>query len=162
MEVIANPDLTLHWLAAHPDLLFPQSSATAAKWFKLVQHWAQARFFRQHHLDVLVLGRRLADRNHVGDTATGVYTDRQGVTRYSPLRRWSHEDVLAVCAWFDLPLPPCYGWPEGWVVGTGPWPARQGTGSTVNGWAQVYAIDPAIVHEAAAVIESARRFLETL
>lgn len=162
LDVIANEALTLDWLAAHPDMLFPQSSKTAARWFKLIQHRAQDVFFDRHDLDVLILGRRLADRNYVGDAATGVYTGGRGVTRYSPLRHWTHEDVLAVCSWYETPLPPCYEWPNGWVVGTGSWPARQGTSSTMGGWAEVYGIDPGVVIEAAQVIPSARQFLDTL
>lgn len=162
LDVIANEALTLEWLAAHPEMLFPQNSATAAKWFRLIQHKARAEFYDRYDLNLLIVGRRLADRNHVGDAATGVYTNGEGVTRYSPLRHWTHEDVLAVCAWYDLPLPPCYGWPNGWVVGTGCWPARQWTGSVSNGWAEVHQIDPSIVVQAAQHIESAQTFLEGL
>ena len=160
LDVIANEELTLPWLAEHTDMLFPQDSATAAKWFKLIQHRAQDEFCRRYDLDMLVVGRRLADRNHVGDAKTGVYTNGRGITYYSPLRHWTHEDVLAVCAWYDLPLPPCYGWPNGWVVGTGCWPARQWTDSIANGWAEVYQIDPKIVVQAAQLIPSAREWME--
>lgn len=162
LDVIDNDALTLGWLAEHQEMLFPQDSKTAARWFKLIQHRAQAIFFARYDLDLLILGRRLADRNHVGDARTGVYTNREGVTRYSPIRHWTHEDVLAVCSWYETPLPPCYGWPNGWVVGSGCWPARQWTGSTANGWAEIYSIDPFIVGEAAQCIDSARHFLETL
>jgi hypothetical protein len=82
------------------------------------------------------------------------------VTRYSPLVNWRHEDILAYVHYHKLPMPPIYGWPNGYVCGTHAWPARQYTGSIANGWREIYSIDPGIVREAAEHIESARVFLE--
>ena len=56
--------------------------------------------------------------------------------------------------------PNIYGWKNGYLCGTHPWPARQWTGGTENGWREVYDIDPSIVIEAAEKIESARAFLK--
>ena len=84
----------------------------------------------------------------------------KGVTRFSPLAAWSHEHVLAYIHYHQLPLPPIYGWKNGYLCGTHPWPARQWTGSPENGWREVYDIDPSIVIEAAEKIGSARAFLE--
>ena len=39
-------------------------------------------------------------------------------TRFSPIRHWTHEDVLAVAHYYDAPLPPFYDWPNGFIVGT--------------------------------------------
>lgn len=149
----------MDWLCSHLHLLFPQNSATAGEWMAGVQHKAQNQFFRRYSLDYLILGRRTADRNFVGPN--GIYT-AHGVTRYSPIRSWSHEEVLAVCYYYQMGLAPCYSWHKGWVVGTGPWPFRQWTGSTENGWREVYAIDPNIVIEASRRIASAATFLENL
>ena len=60
----------------------------------------------------------------------------------------------------QLPLPPIYGWKNGYLCGTHPWPARQWTGSIENGWREVYDIDPSIVLAAAEKIDSARAFLK--
>lgn len=157
-EVI-NTHQDLDWLAKHPEMLFPQNSAAAGRWFSIVQHRAQSQYFKAHDLDTIILGRRRADGNFVG-RGTNIYTDGKGVTRYSPLAAWSHENVLAYIYYHQLPLPPIYGWKNGYLCGTHPWPARQWTGSVENGWREVYDIDPYIVTAAAEKIDGARAFLE--
>jgi len=152
---IVNVGLGLDWLASHEELLFPDTAAKAARWFSIVQHKAQREYFRHQSLDVILLGRRRADGNYTGG---GIYTDGKGVTRYSPLADWKHEHVLAYIHYHDLPLPPIYGWKNGFLCGTHPWPARQYTNG--NGWQEIYEIDPGIVTAAAEKIESARLFLE--
>ena len=92
-EVI-NTHQGLDWLAKHPEMLFPQESATAGRWFSIVQHRAQREYFKAHELDIIILGRRRADGNFVG-RGSNIYTDGKGVTRFSPLAAWSHEHVLA-------------------------------------------------------------------
>ncbi|MFQ8761808.1 MAG: phosphoadenosine phosphosulfate reductase family protein [Intestinimonas sp.] len=146
-EVI-NTHQDLDWLDKHPEMLFPQDSAAAGRWFSIVQHRAQRLYFKSRELDIIILGRRRADGNYVG-RGTNIYTDAQGVTRYSPLAAWSHEHVLAYIHYHKLPLPPIYGWKNGYLCGTHPWPARQWTGSAENGWREVYEIDPTIVAAAA-------------
>ncbi len=158
LEVICTGQ-DLEWLARHPEMLFPQDSGTAAKWFHIVQHAGQARYFKNRKCDILLLGRRKADGNYVGK-GSNCYTDGHGITRYSPLADWSHEAVLAFIHYFNVPLPPFYSWPNGYYCGTHSWPARQWTGSVENGWKEVYGIDPEIVREAAGLIPSAKRFLE--
>lgn len=153
---IVNVGLGLDWLASHEGLLFPDTAAKAARWFSIVQHKAQREYFRREGLDVILLGRRHADGNYTGPD--GIYTDGKGVTRYSPLMNWTHEHVLAYIHYHALPLPPIYGWPNGYLCGTHPWPARQHTHG--NGWQEVYDIDPSVVTAAAEKIDGARRFLE--
>lgn len=157
-EVI-NTHQGLDWLAAHPEMLFPQSSAAAGRWFSIVQHRAQRIYSKAHDLDLIILGRRRTDGNYVG-RGSNIYTDGKGVTRFSPLADWTHEQVLAFIHYHQLPVPPIYGWPNGYLCGTHPWPARQWTGSVENGWREVYGIDPSIVIEAAEKIDSAQAFLE--
>jgi 3'-phosphoadenosine 5'-phosphosulfate sulfotransferase (PAPS reductase)/FAD synthetase len=156
LEVVCTGQ-DLAWLARHPGMLFPQDAATAGKWFKIVQHTAQERYYRARRLDCLVLGRRKADGNYTGPG--DCYTNNRGITRYSPLAAWSHEDVLAFLAYERIGLAPFYRWPKGYRCGTHPWPARQWTGSTEQGWREVYAIDPTIVERAASAIPSAADFL---
>lgn len=156
---IINTGIGIDWLVKHPDMLFPQNSAKAARWFSIVQHAAQRSYFKTHNLDALILGRRKADGNFVG-RGTNSYTDGHGVTRYSPLADWRHEDILAYIHYHNLPVPPIYGWKNGYLCGTHPWPARQYTGSVENGWKEIYDIDPSIVESASEKIESARHFLE--
>lgn len=156
LEVVSTGQ-DLDWLAAHPEMLFPRTSAIAGRWFKQVQHTGQERYYRRRGLDGLLVGRRKADGNFVGEN--GIYTSH-GITRYSPIRDWRHEDVLALCHYYAKPMPPCYGWPRGYRVGTGPWPARQWCPTERAGWAEVYAIDPSIVQGAASRFPGARACLE--
>lgn len=159
LEII-NTGQDLRWLSNHPHMLFPQDSKTAAQWFHIVQHRGQARYYKDHELDVLLLGRRRADGNYVGK-GENIYTNGQGVTRYSPLSEWSHEQVLAFIHYYNVALPPIYEWKNGYLFGTHPWAARQWTGSVENGWKEVYEIDRSVVKEAAEHIPSAKAFLES-
>ena len=157
-EVI-NTHQDIDWLVKHQEMLFPKDSAAAGRWFSIVQHRAQREYFKAHELDVIILGRRRADGNYVGRNSN-IYTDGKGVTRFSPLAAWSHEHILAFISYHKLPLPPIYGWKNGYLCGTHPWPARQWTGSIENGWREVYDIDPSIVIAAAEKIDCARTFLK--
>ena len=154
---VINTGQDLAWLARHPRMLFPQTPQDTARWFKLVQHAAQRRYFQQHQLDVLVLGRRHAEGNHCGED--GLYTNREGVTRYSPIRHWPHEAVLALLKREGYSLPPIYGYPRGWQVGTGNWAQRLYTSSPEQGWIETWQIDPDIVREAATVLPQARAYM---
>lgn len=160
LEVV-NTGQDLAWLAKHEDMLFPQDSATAGQWFHIVQHRGQAKYYKDHGLDMICLGRRKADGNYVGK-GDNIYTNSKGVTRYSPISEWTHEEVLAYIHYHDLPIPPIYGWKNGYYCGTHPWAARQWTGSIENGWREVYDIDKDIVLEASSYIQSAKKFLETI
>ena len=152
-----NTGQDMGWLLKHPEMMFP-SGSKAGRWFAIVQHNAQAKYCRKHDIDILLLGRRKADGNYVGKGAN-IYTAK-GITRYSPLSDWTHEQLLGCIAYNNLKLPPIYGWPNGYKCGTHPWPARQWTGTVENAWSEVYAIDPSIVIDAALHIESAKMFLE--
>lgn len=153
---IINTGQDLQWLAKHPDMIFPQESTKAARWFAIVQHRAQANYYKEQQLDMILLGRRRADGNFVG-RGDNIYTSK-GVTRYSPLAAWEHEYILAYIHYNKIALPPIYGWHNGYKCGTHPWPARQWT---ENGWKEVYEIDPNIIRDAAACIPEAKEFLES-
>lgn len=158
---IVNTGQDLKWLAAHPQMLFPQDSKTAAQWFHIVQHRGQARYYKDNNLDIMLLGRRRADGNYVGK-GDNIYTNGQGITRYSPLADWSHEEMLAMIHYYELELPPIYEWNNGYLCGTHQWAARQWTGSIENGWKEVYEIDKTIVEKASDSIPSAKEFIESL
>lgn len=156
---IINTGQDLEWLSKHPEMLFPNSSSKSARWFSIVQHRAQREYFKNHELDVLLLGRRRADGNYVGKKSN-IYTDGRGITRYSPLSDWGHEYILAFIHYNNLPLPPIYGWKNGYICGTHPWPARPYTGGKQNGWREIYDIDKNIVIAAAELLPGARKCLE--
>jgi 3'-phosphoadenosine 5'-phosphosulfate sulfotransferase (PAPS reductase)/FAD synthetase len=156
-EVIAEP-LDLPWLAAHPHMLFPQG-ANGSRWFTLIQHRAQGRYFNSQKLDLLALGRRRKDGNYVGPDGADRYTNAHGITRWSPLADWTHEQTFALIDRERLPLPPCYDWPRGFQVGTGPWPARQWTTSTDHGFEECWQIDRDVIRHAATVLPQAREWM---
>jgi 3'-phosphoadenosine 5'-phosphosulfate sulfotransferase (PAPS reductase)/FAD synthetase len=159
LEVI-NTGQNLEWLAKHPDLLFPKSSEGRARWFNIVQHRAQKKWFFKGGFNVITLGRRLMDGNYVGKNF--VYEDKSGVVRYSPIADLSHEMIFAIIKYNKLPLPPIYKWKEGFTIGTGPWPSRPLSGSINNTWKEVYDIDPEVVRGSESYFQSARDFLISL
>lgn len=157
---VINTGQDLRWLVDHPDMLFPQDAKTAAKWFKMIQHRAQKKYYLDNNLDIIALGRRRKDGNFVGRNGENIYTNAKGITRYSPIADWTHEDCFAFIHYYDVDMPPIYDWPNGYKVGTGPWAARQWTGSIENGWREVFSIDQSIVVEAGRYFKSAYRFLK--
>ncbi len=158
---IINTGQDMKWLVAHSQMLFPQDSKFASRWFQIVQHRGQTKYYKENGLDMLLLGRRRADGNYVGK-GDNIYTNGQGVTRYSPLANWTHEQVLAYIHYYNLAMPPIYNWKNGYLCGTHPWPARQWTSNIENAWAEIYEIDSSIVIEAAEHFQSAKAFLETI
>lgn len=158
---IINTGQDMKWLAAHPHMLFPQDSKYASQWFQIVQHRGQAKYYKENDLDIMLLGRRRADGNYVGK-GDNIYTNRQGVTRYSPLSEWTHEQILAFIHYYNLEMPPIYEWENGYLCGTHPWPARQWTKDIQNAWKEIYRIDTSIVIEAADYFPSAKEFLDTI
>jgi 3'-phosphoadenosine 5'-phosphosulfate sulfotransferase (PAPS reductase)/FAD synthetase len=124
-----------------------------------VQHRGQARYYKDNSLDILILGRRRADGNYVGK-GDNIYTNGQEITRYSPLADWTHEELLAYIHYYQCELPPIYDWKNGYLCGTHSWPARQWTGSTLNGWKEVFEIEPAIVADAAKYFPEAKDVAE--
>lgn len=152
---IVNTGQNLEWLKRHPEMLFPQDSKIAARWFSIVQHRAQAQYYKAQGLDIILLGRRRADGNYCG-RGSNIYTDGKGVTRYSPLSGWSHEAVLAYIHYYDVPMPPIYDWPNGYLCGTHPWAARQHMRSEEQGWQEVYEIDRSINETASSIFPKAK------
>lgn len=142
---VINTGQDLEWLSKHMEMLFPDDSQKAAQWFHIVQHRAQAKYYKDNKLDMLLLGRRRADGNYVGKGGN-IYTNSQGITRFSPLSEWPHEMILAYIHYHKLPMPPIYGWKNGYTCGTHPWPARQWTAG--NGWKEIAEIDPKLAKEA--------------
>lgn len=152
-----NTGQGLLWLRDHPGMLFPTDAATNGKWYRAVQHTGQDLYFQKKALDVLILGRRTAEGNHCGKG--GLYVNRRGTLRHSPLRDWPHEAVLHLIKREGLTLPPFYAMRDGWVTGTGPWPQRPYAKDLADGFQQTWDIDPDIVREAATILLQAAQFL---
>ncbi|WP_394265181.1 hypothetical protein [Bergeyella zoohelcum] len=158
---IIDVNIGLDYVAKNPQMLFPNSS-NAAKWFKKIQHKVQKQYFFENGLDILILGRRLQDGNFVGK-GTNIYTNNEKITRFSPLYQWKHEHVLASIHYYkNRNIPPIYHTPNGWIVGTGVWPARQFTENEFKAWEELYEIDKNIVLNGAEYFQSARDFLNSI
>lgn len=157
-EVI-NTGQDLEWLSKRQGMLFPQTSPVQSRWFSLVQQAGIRAYFKKHELDMIIVGHRTADGNYVGK-GTNISHNNAGITRYSPIASWPHELVLAYIHYNEISVPPIYAWKDGYRCGTHPWPSRMGMKSVNDGWSDVYEIDPSIVKEAAAKIDSAALFLE--
>ena len=132
----------------HPEFLFP-ATQVAARWFKMIQQDGQRQYMKRTGGKCLLLGRRRKDGNFISKDGTNSYRDRGGWWRASPIADWSHEDVLTVLGAYKISLPPCYGWPRGFRVGTNAWPIRQWCPSREAGWDEVWQIDPDVVRMAA-------------
>lgn len=159
LEIFNNTSLNIHWLANNPQMLFPQNSAIASKWFKLIQHRAQKLYCKKHNTDILILGRRKIDGNYMGKDGSGLYFNADKNLVFCPIKDWSHEDVLGFCHYYGYPLAPIYNWVNGYIVGTGAWPARQYTRNTYQGWKEVCSIDPSIIRVASKYFPEAKQFL---
>ncbi|GAA4085309.1 phosphoadenosine phosphosulfate reductase family protein [Actinomadura miaoliensis] len=151
---VVSTGQTLAWLADHPEMLFPQGNY-GSRWFQIVNHRGQERYYRDRGLEMLLLGRRRSDGNYTGPKGADLYTNKRGVTRYSPLASWDHEAVFALLDRHQIELPPCYAWPRGYQVGTGAWPARQWTRDTDHGFEEVWQIDPDVIRTAAGQLPAA-------
>jgi 3'-phosphoadenosine 5'-phosphosulfate sulfotransferase (PAPS reductase)/FAD synthetase len=158
-DVHAEP-LDLPWLVNHPEMLFPKGR-NGSRWFSLVQHRAQRAYFKTNRLGLLALGRRRRDGNYISPDPDGDrYTDRHGTVRWSPIADWTHEQVFRLIDREQIPMPPCYGWPRGYQVGTGPWPARQWTQGLDHGFEECWQIDAGVIRAAAADLPEAASWME--
>ena len=148
----------LDWLYHHQNLIFAEG-ILGQRWHQISQRGPFTRMFFDNHLDLLLMGHRTIDGNFCGPD--GYIWKSSGEVRFSPLRAWPHEALLGYIHYNALPLPPIYGWKDGWVQGTHAWPEREFCSQDImKGYREIYEIDPSIVLDAAKKIPSARRFLE--
>lgn len=155
---VINTGQGLDWLVENPHMLFPNDSALSSRWFRQVQHRGQDKYFKEHSVDALILGRRKADGNFFKDGKPAYRNTKTGTVRYCPLMDWSHEQLFAYIKHFKLSLPPIYNWSRGYTVGTGPW-AKRKVKTQWQGWEEIYSIDPSIVEKAAEVLPDAHDYI---
>lgn len=146
----------LDWLAQHQDMIFA-TGERGQRWHLINQRGPFSEMYFAHHLDVLIVGHRVIDGNVCGKD--GLIEKKNGEKRYAPIFDWPHELLLGYIHYNELPLPPIYGWKDGFVQGTHAWPERDHCISLEQGYREVYAIDPSIIAEAAKKIPSAAAFL---
>ena len=147
----------LHYLQEHPEMIFP-TGKTFQKWYKMVQQNNFISYIKRANLDVVILGHRTIDGNICG---TGGVRERPGGgVLYAPIYDWSHELLFAYLHYHNIELPFIYEWKDGFYQGTHWWPARK-VESVEQGYREVYEIDKTVVINAAAVLPSAKKFLES-
>jgi len=157
---VYDAGIGLDYLVEHPQMLFPYDSSIIAKWYALIHHKAQDWFNKKHNLDLICLGRRVLDGNYIGK-GTNIYNNKEGITRYSPIAYWTHEQVMAVIHYFmNRNIPPIYNNPDGWIKSTGVWPMQ--CSGTEEGWNYYYQVDKSVVEFAATKIQSAKDFLNNI
>lgn len=163
LTIVLRSNIDEAYLHRNPHLVFPNGPGASA-WMGPCHHTGQRQYAAAHGRHLL-LGRRTADGNQCGpltEDGSREYETR-GIVHASPLWDWPHSAVFAALHYYDVPLPPCYDWPRGYQVGTGPWPFRQGCPTRAHGWAEVWQIDPEIVERAAHIdLPDARRSFAAL
>lgn len=146
----------LDWLAQHQELIFA-TGQLGQRWHLINQRGPFTDMYFRHRLDVLIVGHRVIDGNVCGNE--GLIKRNTGEKRYAPIFDWSHELLLGYIHYNELPLPPIYGWKDGFVQGTHAWPERNHCTSLRQGYSEVYDIAPSIIVKAAEKIPSAADFL---
>jgi len=161
-----NTGHDLEWLVKHQDFLFPKDNITSSKWYKFVQQKAQEIYYNESDLDIILLGRRKSDSNYVGKNGENIYSNKDGMTRYSPISDWSHEEVIAAIRYFNLPIAPFYNMPRAFYLGTHPWafrdlhPEDKENDSKLITWKEVIQIEKQTVIEASFYFDSAKQALD--
>lgn len=115
MEVRDMP-VEFEYLRKHPELIFPVGSINSDKWDKMIHLKAQNNYVKENNIDILIMGRRKQDGNFVGKD--NIYSRKDGISIYSPLADWKHEDILATLYYYDLKLPEIYFMTDGFNLGT--------------------------------------------
>lgn len=70
---LINSGQDLLWLANHDNMLFPENSSTAGRWYDIVQHKIQNKIVKERKPGALILGRRQQDGNYCGKDGSGSY-----------------------------------------------------------------------------------------
>lgn len=147
------------YLKKNPSMLFPTPSILP-KWYAIIQHKGQRRFYAEQKLDVLMLGRRKADGNYIRGNVESLYMHESHKCRIcAPIADWTHEDVLAFLCKHNVPMPPIYDFPDGYRQGTHLWPCRLSLGDEQKNWAELFSFAPEIVIKASKYLGGATHFL---
>lgn len=171
IERVSLGEYDAEWLNSHREHLFTYDAKIRAVFAKATHHKGQERFYKEHALDGMLLGRRWVDDNWTGFAAGDMsyISKKTGMTRHSPLADWSHEDLFAVMVVYGLEFAPCYDMLDGWNNGTANWKVSHlKNGKKIHdldesydwNFGCVWQTDPGVLIEAADVLEPARRWLD--
>ena len=158
--VLHNSGEDIKWLAKHPDMLFPK---VPHRWNIQTHLKYQPVFCREHDVDILLMGKRSQDMNHVPKEI--VAKSKDGIDIYCPIRKWTHEDVICAIRYRNKSLSPIYFTEEGFHYGDtkfavmGPMKGE----TEQDAWRRIYVIEPEKVIESATWgLRGAREFLRGL
>ncbi len=154
-----NHKLNMKWLQMYNMYLFPANANYRDFWAKNITTKNIENYIFDHRTHILIFGKTHADRNYIEkDVVSRGY---HGCVYYNPLRDWSLKHILGYLHYHCIELPPHYLNPNGWKMGTIPWPARAGCKDHAEGWAITYEIDSSVVVEASYFFDSAKKFLDS-
>lgn len=154
---VINTGQNLKWLSEHPNFLFVKGK-DLSRWYGMVQHKAESRYYAENKLDLMMLGRRRADGNFIGKN--GIHSKKSGETYFAPIADWTHEQVFGYIHYYGLKMPMIYDWEDGYKEGTHAWNETKYGKDTADSWRRVYDIDPQIVISASEYFKSAKDFLK--
>lgn len=152
-----NLGYDISFLVQNPQYLFPKQSSKL-RWLNIIQGKNVEKYYWDHELDQLVLGRRTIDGNYCPNRMN---TTAKGYTTNLPIYDWSQEDIIGYLHYYNIPLPDIYFYRHGFQVGTGPWckVLRTKNRSLRDCWEYVYENEREIVEECAKHFVSAEQFL---
>lgn len=160
LVVIKTGAFTDEFINKNPEYLFP-----VEKKFKdayLPPRWkVQNKFVKDHDIDCLILGRRIADGNNCGKKDNGFITVSQGRSKFNPIAEWTHEEILAYLRYNGLDLPPIYFYENGFQGGTQLWTEkRRINGSYFDTFDLLMTIDKRIITESRGKLNIVDEYIE--
>lgn len=157
---VVRREIKSEWLAQNEHMVFPRKANDKAKWYQMIQHRGQSQYAKANDIEVMVLGRRKADGNYVGRGANYYQKKSESFIRYSPIADWSHEETMAYIHYHNIDLPPIYKFPNGFINGTHPFPARPNTKDDEQAYNELWEIDKTLIERLSNVKESAKMYMK--
>lgn len=140
--------VTADYLNEHEEMLFPENSRDAYKWFIKCNQSAYYGFAEEREADHIILGHRKLDGNRVDEGRIK--------KKVFPMWDFTHEDNFLLLAYSGKSLPMQYYYPRGFHCGTGAWVMREGGEKAMR---EIYEIDKTIL-EKHMDIDKIREFME--
>ena len=155
-------DFSLDFLEKNPEYLFCKGD-TKKKWLEL--KWKRYnKDIPKHGFDLFIVARRTADRNICGKKENNFVVKKDKYSTYSPLAKWTHEELFAYISYNKIELPPLYSFKRGLEVGSiamGEWTEYAQYDLTEKEvWDEIFEIDRSIVFNASNRLTSAKKYLE--
>lgn len=147
----------IEWLSKNPENLFPFDRKYVGDYMVELRRQMEKHFFN-NNLDQFIIGLRIADGNNV---PSRIIENKNGYTKNSPIKDWTHEELLAFIYYHDIELPKIYSYERTFNNSTGPYykMIRKKGEPIENKWDYLYRHDKLRMKEAARYFESAYEYL---